>query len=364
MNSVSKKTIPLIYKQGVKNVGRDAKTLVSVQVGATSKKDVSNQLKKIELISKLSERDKPDIISDLSLENSESNLYKHIIQEYPEFIVSTLPIYKCKTSGGLIEVNELLTTVIQQIETGVSFITIHPTITKRIMDLAQNRLMPWTSRGGVMVIKDFSKRNFEGENIYLRILDEIIFHAKRHGVAISLGAAFRSANIFDSLDDCQIEEFKLQKKIADYIYERGVGVIIEGPGHSSPKNLKKIAVYYEEMGYPIMPLGPIPTDIAIGQDHISSVIGATILGMFGSVDILTSVTREEHTGKIPTIESSIEAIRASRIAAHVLDLNKLDTDEKDRIIVRFRTDHQTCIYGKMNSGCSRCSHVCPLQFTI
>ncbi len=171
-----------------------------------------------------------------------------------------------------------------------------------------------------------------------------------------------AANIFDSLDDCQLEEFKLQKEIADYIHERGVDVIIEGPGHSSPKQLKHIAKHYDAMGYPIMPLGPIPTDIAIGQDHISSAIGATILGMLNCVDIITAVTREEHTGKIPTIESSIEAIKASKIAAHVIDMNKMEDYVEDREIVNHRTNYQTCIYGKRKSGCSRCAHVCPLEY--
>lgn len=118
------------------------------------------------------------------------------------------------------------------------------------------------------------------------------------------------------------------------------------------------------MGYPIMPLGPIPTDIAIDQDHISSAIGATILGMLDCVDIITAVTREEHTGKIPTLESSIEAIKASKIAAHIIDLNKLEDYSADDDIVRYRTDHQTCIYGKNSSGCSRCAHVCPLEYKM
>lgn len=361
---MNKHTTSLVYQNGLKRIGPDAKTLVSVLTGATSPKDASKQLKKFEAIHSLKTSERPDIISDLSIEPSGTSLYKNIIREYPDYIVSTLPIYQCKTKNGLIDDRELLEIAQEQIESGVGFITIHPTVNHKIIQLAQNRMVPWTSRGGAMVIKDLSSRDFQVDNIYLRILDDIIKLAVKGKVAISIGASFRSANIFDSLDDCQIEEFKLQKAIADYIHEREVDVIIEGPGHSSPKKLKEVAKYYLEMGYPIMPLGPIPTDIAIDQDHISSAIGATILGMLNCVDIVTAVTREEHTGKIPTIESSIEAIKASKIAAHIIDMNKLEDYSEDEKIVKYRTDHLTCIYGKKNSGCSRCAHVCPLEYKL
>lgn len=361
---MKKHSASFIYKNGIKHTGPNSKTLVSVLTGATSPKDIVKQLKKIEAINNLKINDRPNIISDLSLENSKAFLYKDIIQNFPDYIVSTLPIYQCKTKEGLIDDNELLAITQEQIEVGVSFITIHPTINYNIMQLAQSRMVPWTSRGGAIIMKDLSERKFSADNAYLRILDDIIKMAKKNNTVISIGASFRSANIFDSLDNCQIEEFNLQKQIADYIYEREVDVIIEGPGHSSPRKLKEVAKYYQEMGYPIMPLGPIPTDIAINQDHISSAIGASILGMLDCVDIITAVTREEHTGKIPTLESSIEAIRASKIAAHVIDMYKLEDYSQDEKIVKYRTDHQTCIYGKKNSGCSRCAHVCPLEYKI
>ncbi|RCH56287.1 thiamine biosynthesis protein ThiC [Mucilaginibacter hurinus] len=361
---MDKKEVSLYYKKGVKRAGRDSRTLVSVLTGATSQKDATQQLKKIEAIAALELNDQPDIISDLSLEHSKTALYKEIIKNFPAYIVSTLPIYKCNASRGKIDDQELLSIIQEQIESGVSFITIHPTVNQYVMQLAQNRLVPWTSRGGVMVMKDVAARNFSVENIYLRTLDEIIKLAFRSKVAISIGASFRSSNIFDSLDDCQLLEFKLQKQIADYIKKRGVDVIIEGPGHSSTRRLRQVAEIYDKMGYPIMPLGPIPTDTSIGQDHISSAIGATVLGLLGCVDIISAVTREEHTGKIPSIESTIEAIKASKVAAHIIDMDKLQDYSIDKKIVDYRTSHQTCIYEKQNSGCSRCAHVCPLEYKM
>ncbi len=230
------------------------------------------------------------------------------------------------------------------------------------MTLAQRRLVPWTSRGGAIVMKDLTKRGLSQDNVYLRVLDDIIKVAFQGKTAISIGASFRSANIFDSMDQCQIEECTTQKKIADYIAERGVDVIIEGPGHSSPRKLIHAVKIYQEMGYPIMPLGPIPTDTAIGQDHISSAIGAVIMGMHNCVDIIAAVTREEHTGGIPTIESSLEAIRSAKIAAHIIDMNKLGDYTDDHKIALARAKNQTCVYGKKNSGCRRCADACPLTF--
>src|SRR4051812_27262833 len=121
---MSKYKVSLFYKNGIKCAGPDSKTLVSVLIGATSSKDASNQLKKIEAINNLSNTERPDIISDLSLENSKTSLYKDIISCYPDYIVSTLPIYQCKTRAGGIDDQELLAITQEHIESGVSFITI------------------------------------------------------------------------------------------------------------------------------------------------------------------------------------------------------------------------------------------------
>ncbi|WP_413774556.1 phosphomethylpyrimidine synthase ThiC [Janthinobacterium sp. GMG2] len=115
-------------------------------------------------------------------------------------------------------------------------------------------------------------------------------------------------------------------------------------GHARPKDIKRLAVLLRASGTPIMPLGPIPTDTAIGQYHISSAIGAVLLGLEGCAHILAAVTREEHTGGIPSVESTIEAIAAARVAARVIDLDQLDDDESDQSIVNARSN------GSLHSG--------------
>jgi phosphomethylpyrimidine synthase len=357
-----KNTIKLKFPKGIKYAGANSKTLVSALTGTSSKKDLAIQLKKIEAVNDLPVNERPDIISDLSIYNSGTSLYKHILNYFPDFIVSTLPVYQCKRTNGQISQNELLEITHEQIEAGIGFLTIHPTPNRLLIKLAQRRRVPWTSRGGAIVMKDLLSSNPADDNVYIKILDDLISLAKKNDVVISIGASYRSANVFDSLDECQIEEFRSQKSIGEYIENNGVKVIVEGPGHSTPQKLKLIADYYNEMSFPVMPLGPIPTDTAIGQDHISSAIGAVILGLYNSVDIITAVTREEHTGGIPSIKSTIEALQAAKIAAHIIDIAKLEDLSEDNKIVSFREQHQTCIYGKTNAGCSRCMDVCPLQF--
>lgn len=343
-------------------VGKKHNTIVSILTGCTSKRDFPKQMKKLETIMQVDSFYLPEIIFDLSLRSSDSQLYKQILDVTTNTVVATLPIYQTQAANNKISKEELLDIFIEQVESGVGIITIHPTPTRRLIELAQKRLVPITSRGGAIVVDDLIVSG-RSENIYIEILDEIIHECLKHNVTISIGASFRSANIFDSLDACQIEEFKIQKQIGKYISSKGVDVVIEGPGHSSLKTLKKISAYYNNMNFPIMPLGPIPTDVSIGQDHIASSIGAAVLGMLGCVDIITSVTREEHTGKIPSIGATIEALKAAKITAHTLNIDKVDYLELDKLVCESRIKYKTCIYGKETAGCDRCANKCPLKNT-
>jgi phosphomethylpyrimidine synthase len=109
-----------------------------------------------------------------------------------------------------------------------------------------------------------------------------------------------------------------------------------------------------------MPLGPIPTDAAIGEDHVAAAIGATLFGLQGCGNILAAVTREEHTGGIPSVKSTLEAVRASRVAAHIIDLALLEDVATDSRIAGERANSRTCVVGKRSRGCSRCGKACPL----
>ena len=352
--------VQILAPSGSFNAGPGCRTLVMALVGANHPRQIEAQASKIRTLAALP--DGPEIISDLSLVQPDagSPLWRRVLQE-TSAAAACLPVYSVSRSDeGRIDPSELLDVAIEQMEGGVGLLTIHPTPSRKIQELAARRLVPCTSRGGGLVISDAESRGWKEENSYLQILPQLVAHARRNGTVLSLGATYRSANIFDSGDAAQIVEIDVQAQLAREISCQGVGVIIESPGHARPKDIKRLAALLRATGFPIMPLGPIPTDTAIGQDHISSAIGATLLGLEGCAHILAAVTREEHTGGIPNVESTIEAVAAARVASRVIDLDQLDDDEPDQSVANARSSRRTCVVGKRSGGCDRCAKACPL----
>lgn len=342
------------------SAGPGFRTLVMALVGVSHPRQIEEQTRKIRTLSDLT--DGPEIISDLSITSpdNEPPLWQRVLRE-TSAAAACLPVYTVsRTRQGRIDPSELLDVAVEQMEGGVGLLTIHPTPSREIQEFAARRLVPCTSRGGGLIIADAESRGWKEENAYLKILPQLTAHARRNGTVLSLGASYRSANIFDSCDAAQVAEISAQAELAREIRSQGVGVIIESPGHARPRDIKRLAVLLRATGVPIMPLGPIPTDTAIGQDHISSAIGATLLGLEGCAQILAAVTREEHTGRIPSLKSIIEAVAAARVAARIIDLNQLDDDEPDLVVANARSSGRTCVNGKRTTGCDRCAKTCPL----
>lgn len=307
-------------------------------------------------------KEKPDIITDLSIKRISKNeaLWYKIANE-TDFVAATVPVYLVHSKNNVIDVNQLLEIIIEQMEFGVGLITIHPTANIETFNASRSRMVPITSRGGGIVLRDLIANKFKYENVYLKILPQIISYAQKHQVALSIGTTFRPGNIFDSNDKAQKMEIDLQISLAKLISQQGVGVILESPGHARPRDIRDISSVLKSAGFPVMPLGPIPTDIAVGMDHVSSAIGATIMGLEGSANILATVTREEHTGGRPTIESTTESIKTARIAAHIIDIHNLGDTAIDMKIARSRAESRTCVSGKKTKYCDRCEDLCPLM---
>lgn len=99
---------------------------------------------------------------------------------------------------------------------------------------------------------------------------------------------------------------------------------------------------------------------SVGFDHVSSAIGATLLGLHGAAHILSAVTREEHTGGVPTTDSTLEAVRATRVAAAIIDEHRVGLSERSYLNIAERARNRSCVPGKRGSGCSRCGPLCPL----
>lgn len=345
-------------KSGELRAGCSQRTLLNCLVGINAGWQYRAEISKISSV--VSHRVIPDIITDLStiLPVKFKPIWKYVFEETP-CAAGTVPIYALGRTGGVVDHSHLLELIIEQIEGGVGVLTIHPTASLALYEKAKSRFVPVTSRGGMIVLRDMLSLKRCDDNVYIQILPDIIKYAKKHRAVLSIGATFRSANIFDSNDEAQNDEIKRQIEIADYISENGVGVIVESPGHCSPVDIRKIAIILRNSNYPIMPLGPIPTDIAHGFDHLASAIGAVLLGVENCAHILSVVTRCEHTGDRPTTGDVLEALDSARIAAHIIDMNNTMNYSDDLKIVEDTVRFNSCLGSP--SKCNRCDSLCPLK---
>src|ERR1017187_8863671 len=339
------------------DIGIGFPTRVMALVGTGPGHDLQSQEKKLDALSSATSR--PDIVSDLSYSRTNNPpLWRHIC-ECTDFVAATLPIYRCTPKNELIDPSELIEIATEPMESGVGIITIHATPSQELVGLSQTRLVPWTSRGGGIVIRDLMARR-ASDNVYLKVLPGLVSTAKRTGTIVSLGTTFRSANVFDACDLVYWRELDMQIELANRLATEGVGAIIEAPGHARPSDIRRLAIPLRSAGFSVMPLGLMPTDAGFEQDHVAAAIGACLMGLEGCAQVIAAVTREEHSGGIPTIDSTLEAVACARVAAHIIDLELLGSDLADRAAATHRAQKRTCVVNKHTRGCSRCSTLCPL----
>ena len=264
-----------------------------------------------------------DTIMDLSTGQNIHETREWVIRNSPA-PVGTVPIYQAleKVKG----VAEDLTwevfrdTLIEQAEQGVDYFTIHAGVLLRYVPLTAKRKTGIVSRGGSIMAKWCLFHH--KENFLYTHFDEICEIMKAYDVSFSLGDGLRPGCIADANDESQFAELETLGELTKKAWEHDVQVMIEGPGHV-PMNLikenmdKQLELCHEA---PFYTLGPLTTDIAPGYDHITSAIGAAMIGWFGTA-MLCYVTPKEHLG-LPNKEDVKQGIIAYRIAAHAADLAK------------------------------------------
>ena len=237
--------------------------------------------------------------------------------------IGTVPIYE-----ALIHVKqpedltlELMLKVIEdQAKQGVDYMTIHAGVLLRYIPLTANRLTGIVSRGGSIMAKWCLYHH--KENFLYTHFEELCEIFKKYDVSFSLGDGLRPGSIADANDDAQFAELETLGELTEIAWEHDVQVMIEGPGHV-PMHLIKENVAKEQAichEAPFYTLGPLVTDIAPGYDHITSAIGAAMIGMYGTA-MLCYVTPKEHLG-LPNKEDVKQGLIAYKIAAHSADLAK------------------------------------------
>ena len=264
-----------------------------------------------------------DTIMDLSTGKNIHETREWIIRNSP-VPIGTVPIYQAleKVKG----VAEDLTweifkdTLIEQAEQGVSYFTIHAGVLLRYIHLTAKRVTGIVSRGGSIMAKWCLYHH--KENFLYTHFEEICEIMKKYDVAFSLGDGLRPGSIADANDEAQFAELETLGELTKIAWKHNVQVMIEGPGHVPmhmiKENMEKQLEVCDEA--PFYTLGPLTTDIAPGYDHITSGIGAAMIGWFGCA-MLCYVTPKEHLG-LPNKEDVKVGVITYKLAAHAADLAK------------------------------------------
>ncbi|MBI3062750.1 MAG: phosphomethylpyrimidine synthase ThiC, partial [Deltaproteobacteria bacterium] len=264
-----------------------------------------------------------DTVMDLSTGDNIHETREWILRNSP-VPIGTVPIYQAleKVSGKAEELTWEIyrDTLIEQAEQGVDYFTIHAGVRLRYIPLTAKRITGIVSRGGSILAKwclAHHRENF----LYTRF-EEICEIMKSYDVAFSLGDGLRPGCIADANDEAQFGELETLGELTKIAWKHDVQVMIEGPGHV-PMHLiqenmtKQLELCHEA---PFYTLGPLTTDIAPGYDHITSAIGAAMIGWFGTA-MLCYVTPKEHLG-LPDKKDVKDGVIAYKIAAHAADLAK------------------------------------------
>ncbi|UCH48198.1 MAG: phosphomethylpyrimidine synthase ThiC, partial [Betaproteobacteria bacterium] len=264
-----------------------------------------------------------DTVMDLSTGKHIHETREWIIRNSP-VPIGTVPIYQAleKVDGKAEELNwEIFRdTLVEQAEQGVDYFTIHAGVRLPFIPMTAKRMTGIVSRGGSIMAKWCLAHHLDSF-IYTHF-EDICEIMKAYDVAFSLGDGLRPGSIYDANDEAQLAELKTLGELTDIAWRHDVQVMIEGPGHVPmqliKENMDLQLEYCKEA--PFYTLGPLTTDIAPGYDHITSAIGAAMIGWYGTA-MLCYVTPKEHLG-LPDKDDVKEGIMAYKVAAHAADLAK------------------------------------------
>ncbi len=304
-------------------IGKQMQVKINANIGCSDLgSSLDEELRKLEICN----RYKADSVMDLSTGKHLAEIRRKM-RENTDLILGTVPIYTVAAhldeQGKDIrsfEPDMLFDEILCQAEQGIDFITVHAGINRFSLDahIKDNRALGVVSRGGSLLKRWMLHTN--RENPLYEEYDRLLKICYEHDVCLSLGDGFRPGALIDATDGSQISELIVLAQLAKRARNAGVQVMIEGPGHIP---LNEIQTNIELQKYlcddaPFYVLGPLPTDIACGYDHISGAIGAALAAWHGA-DFLCYLTPAEHLC-LPDLEDVKQGIIATRIAAHIADI--------------------------------------------
>jgi len=288
----------------------------------------SPEIQKIIEIAKITAKFGANIICDQStgpdLALNRQKLLKEItlpLASIPLYQNAEISIAKYKDPIAF-KSNDVIKTFLEQVKTGISAPGFHP-VSKELVQIIEKskRVMPYVSRGGT-ILSLWIKRNNE-ENPYLTYFDEILEICTEFDVPITFVSATRSGCLADGFDDVQKFEWKLIRRLIKRAHSKNVSVIVDGIGHlridqipRAVKTIKKIT-----FNVPLGVMGPATTDRALGYEHISHAIGASVAIQYGA-NYCQACCRTEHLG-LPELPDVIEALSTYKIATYIGDLSRI-----------------------------------------
>jgi phosphomethylpyrimidine synthase len=308
-------------------IGVESKCKINANIGnSATTSNIDEELAKLQYAVKYG----ADTVMDLSTGGDIPRIRQAIIEASP-VPIGTVPIYEALNRVRRVEdlnIEVMLEVIEEQAQQGVDYMTIHAGVLVQYVPLTRNRITGIVSRGGA-ILAEWMVKNHK-QNMLYENFDAICQIFQKYDVSFSLGDGLRPGCLADASDAAQFAELKTLGELTKKAWQCDVQVMIEGPGHIP---LDQIALQVEkekEMCYeaPFYTLGPLVTDIAPGYDHITSAIGAAMIGWYGA-SMLCYVTPKEHLG-LPNREDVKQGIIAYKIAAHAADVARHRKGARDR----------------------------------
>jgi phosphomethylpyrimidine synthase len=271
-----------------------------------------------------------DTVMDLSTGGDIPRIRQEIIRHSP-VPIGTVPIYEALSRVRRVEdlsKQVMLEVIEEQAEQGVDYMTIHAGVLVQYVPMTTRRITGIVSRGG-SILAEWMVKNHK-QNLLYECFEDICRIFQNHDVSFSLGDGLRPGCLADASDEAQFAELKTLGELTRKAWEYDVQVMVEGPGHVPLDQIKLQVEKENELcdEAPFYTLGPLVTDIAPGYDHITSAIGAAMIGWYGA-SMLCYVTPKEHLG-LPDKDDVRAGIIAYKIAAHAADIARHRPGARDR----------------------------------
>src|SRR5438094_1755404 len=308
-------------------IGVASKCKINANIGnSATTSNIEEELEKLRYSVKFG----ADTVMDLSTGGDIPRIRQEILRHSP-VPIGTVPIYEALSRVRRVEDlsrQVMLEVIEEQAEQGVDYMTIHAGVLVQYVPLTTKRITGIVSRGG-SILAEWMVKNHK-QNMLYECFDDICKIFQKHDVSFSLGDGLRPGCIADASDEAQFAELKTLGELTRKAWEYDVQVMIEVPGHIPMDQIELQVQKEREMcdEAPFYTLGPLVTDFAPGYDHITSAIGAAMIGWHGA-SMLCYVTPKEHLG-LPNREDVKAGIMAYKIAAHAADIARHRPAVRDR----------------------------------